>query len=143
MPTTSGRCACGAIRYECSADPIVCSNCHCRDCQRASGSAFASLFIVWADSFRILSGKLKFYEVTAESGGWMRRGFCPDCGSPILIEQPHRPRIILIHAASLDDPSLHKPRMDCYVTRAQPWDTMHPARRKFDEMPPVPDTLNG
>jgi hypothetical protein len=39
----SGGCACGAIHYECNADPVVMLNCHCRDCQRASGSAYAAV----------------------------------------------------------------------------------------------------
>ena len=42
----SGGCACGAIHYECNADPVVMSNCHCRDCQQASGSAYAAVVAV-------------------------------------------------------------------------------------------------
>lgn len=41
----SGGCACGAIRYECSGEPLASLNGHCRDCQRASGSAFAAILI--------------------------------------------------------------------------------------------------
>ena len=37
-----GGCVCGEIRYTCSAEPLLVANCHCRDCQRASGSAFAT-----------------------------------------------------------------------------------------------------
>src|SRR4029077_6281528 len=44
----SGGCACGAIHYECSADPVRMLNCHCRDCQQASGSAYAAIVIVKA-----------------------------------------------------------------------------------------------
>ena len=42
----SGGCACGAIHYECTADPVIMLNCHCRDCQRASGSAYAAVVAV-------------------------------------------------------------------------------------------------
>ncbi|MGO9430932.1 GFA family protein [Rhodoblastus sp.] len=50
MPTSlKGGCLCGRIRYECGEQPIVQMICHCRDCQRASGSAYASLLIVPRD----------------------------------------------------------------------------------------------
>src|SRR5262249_35144416 len=42
----SGGCACGAIHYECNVDPVIMLNCHCRDCQRASGSAYAAVVAV-------------------------------------------------------------------------------------------------
>ncbi len=42
----SGGCTCGAIRYECSTEPVVSWQCHCRDCQHASGSAFSAILYV-------------------------------------------------------------------------------------------------
>ena len=36
----TGGCLCGAVRYECTADAIFMGNCHCRDCQKASGGAY-------------------------------------------------------------------------------------------------------
>jgi len=42
----SGGCACGAIRYETDADPVVMLNCHCSDCRKASGSAYAAIVVV-------------------------------------------------------------------------------------------------
>jgi len=39
----SGGCACGAIRYECAAEPLYMVNCECRDCQRATGSAYCAV----------------------------------------------------------------------------------------------------
>lgn len=135
----SGGCACDSIRYECSADPILAFNCHCRCCQRASGSAFASLLVVPAAAFQLLKGKLHYYTVRADSGYPVRRGFCRDCGSPLVVKEPHRPSIVLIQAASLEDPGWHKPTMDIYTTRAQPWDHMNPELPKFPAMPPLPD----
>src|SRR5215470_2525146 len=63
-----GGCACGAIRYECSAAPIFALNCHCRDCQRATGTAYASVLRVPAKAFRVTQGEPRFYTVTADSG---------------------------------------------------------------------------
>jgi hypothetical protein len=136
-----GGCACGKIRYECSAPPIVSSNCHCRDCQRASGSAFGSFLVVWAEAFQIRSGDPKFYRKMSDSGNPMLRGFCSDCGSPLIIRQPHRPKLVVIHAASLDDPSPHKPTMDIFTASAQPWNPMSPDLQKLPAMPPLPESL--
>ena len=137
----SGGCACGAIRYECSARPIVSSNCHCRDCQRASGSAFGPFLTVSADALRLTRGEPRFYRKVSDGGNPMLRGFCPDCGSPLLIQEPHQSKIVSIHAASLDDPSWYKPTMDIFTASAQPWDVMNPKLEKFARMPPIPESF--
>ena len=79
IPFTGG-CMCGAIRYECSASPIFMGNCHCRDCQQATGTAFAAAILVPRDAVTI-SGDLKYYEVIGGGGHPIGRGFCPNCGS--------------------------------------------------------------
>lgn len=137
----SGGCACGAIRYECTAGPIVSSNCHCRDCQRATGSAFGSFLVVGADAFRLLGGQPKFYRKISDGGDPMLRGFCPECGSPIVIYEPHRPKLAIVYAATLDDPSRHTPTMDIFTASAQPWDVMNPDLQKFPAMPPMPESF--
>lgn len=137
VPFTGG-CLCGAIRYECSAEPIVMGNCHCRDCQQASGSAFAAAILVPRNAVTI-AGDVKYYEVTGDSGGTVGRGFCPNCGST-LFSKPPMPEFMGITAGSLDDPSEFKPSMDFYTASAQPWDYMNPDLPKFAKMPP-PDAV--
>lgn len=66
--TFAGGCACGAIRYECFAEPILSFNCHCLNCQKASGSAFASCMIVPSADFRLVKGEPKYHTVTADNG---------------------------------------------------------------------------
>jgi hypothetical protein len=64
MPTLlTGGYACGAIRYACTADPLLAVNCHCRDCQRASGSAFAAILRLPAAAFSVTKGAPQFYTV--------------------------------------------------------------------------------
>lgn len=137
----TGGCACGAIRYAYTSDEILALNCHCRDCQRASGSAFGALVIVWKEEFEMLDGELKYYTKKSDAGNTMQRGFCADCGSPMTIFEPHRPKLIFLHAASLDDPSKHQPTMDIFTDSAHPWDILDPEIQKFPGMPPVPDEL--
>ena len=71
----SGGCACAAIRYECRAEPVFSWQCHCRDCQRASGGMPCPVMYVPKTALTI-SGRAKYYEVQADSGNAVRRGFC-------------------------------------------------------------------
>ncbi len=129
-----GGCACGAIRYECSAEPAFSWNCHCRDCQRASGSAFCPVLYVPRTALTI-TGESKYYEVTAKSGNKVSRGFCSRCGSPVFIQAELVPDLQGLWAASLDDPSLFQPQVQVWTDRAQPWDCLTPTLAKIGEAP--------
>jgi hypothetical protein len=130
----SGRCACGAVRYASSAEPTFFLNCHCRDCQRATGSGYAAIAVVPAASLTV-NGEARYHAATGDSGHRIERGFCPACGSPLLMRLERLPDAVAIHAASLDDPALHRPAMDIFTTSAQPWDHMNPELRKFPKAP--------
>jgi hypothetical protein len=130
----SGGCACGAVRYECSAEPLMMGNCHCRDCQRASGGPFVSIVAVPKDALKI-TGDVKYHEVKADSGRPIKRGFCGKCGSR-LFGFSSAP-FIGVSAGSLDDPSWYSPSFDIYTSSAQPWDYMNPELAKFPKMPPM------
>jgi len=65
-----------------------------------------------------------------------RRGFCPDCGSPILVKPDAAPQWVAIRVASLDDPSGFGPQVDVWTADAPPWDPMNPALPKFEMYPP-------
>src|SRR5947208_590460 len=108
----SGGCACGAIRYESTAAPVMMLHCHCRDCPQSSGGPCSSLVIVPAEAFKLLQGSPRFHASPSHMGGKTRRGFCADCGSPILGKPEAIPHIVAITTASLDDPSWFKPQMN-------------------------------
>lgn len=78
-----GRCLCGHISYEATVNPERVAICHCSDCQTHTGSAFGVVAGVVDQEFRLLSGQLKFYEKTAESGAVRALAFCPECGTRI------------------------------------------------------------
>jgi hypothetical protein len=132
VPFTGG-CLCGSVRYECSTVPIVMGNCHCRDCQRATGTAYAAAIVVPHNAVTI-TGEVKYYDVTGDSGAIVGRGFCPNCGSR-LFSSPPNPEMMGIMAGSFDDPSEFQPAMDMYVASAQPWDYMNPNLPKFAKFP--------
>src|SRR3954465_12304714 len=96
----SGGCACGAIRYECTAEPVVMLHCHCRDCQRSSGGPFSSFVVVPAEAFRFVKGTPRFYGSPSERGGLNQRGFCAECGSPVVSNPEMAPQIVAIRVAS-------------------------------------------
>ena len=134
VPFTGG-CSCGAIRYECSVEPILSGNCHCRDCQRASGGAYSATMIIPKAAFTVTKGQPKHHDVTAKNGLTARRFFCADCGSPLFAHPPSLPDCIGLRAGSLDDPSVYQPTMDIFTDSAQPWDYLNPDIPKFGQQP--------
>ena len=103
----SGGCACGAIRYECSAEPVVMLKCHCRNCQHMTGSGFSPAVLVPAEAFRVTRGQLRYHFTRSAAGGQHKRGFCAECGSLLTGgENTERPTgVVGVTAGSLDDPS--------------------------------------
>ena len=131
----AGGCACGAIRYQSTAEPAMMLHCHCRDCQRSSGGPFSSFVIVPAEAFKLLQGSLRFHASPSEAGGMTRRGFCADCGAPIVAKSDSVLQFAAIRTASLDDPGSFNPQVDVWTSDAHPWDRMDPALPKFAKYP--------
>ena len=128
----SGGCACGAVRYKCSAGPLGMLNCHCRDCQYASGSSHTAVVVVPTPSVEVEGESLKYYDSIADSGTRVFRGFCSVSGSPLFAKnEKYQKDFLAIKAASMDDPSRFKPGTDIWTDSAQPWDIMHPDMVKF------------
>lgn len=132
--TVTGGCACGAVRYECSAEPVFMGNCHCRDCQKTTGGPYVAAIRVPKTALKII-GAVKYHELTGDSGKRVSRGFCPVCGSRLFSAIEARPEVVAILAGSLDDPSIYKPTVDIYTSSAQLWDHMDPQTLKFPKMP--------
>jgi hypothetical protein len=126
----TGGCICGAIRYECDADPVAMLNCHCRDCQRVSGSGYAAILAVPKTAVRV-QGEPRFYKTIGESGRAVERGFCAICGSPVLGYLERLPDVMVLRAPSLDDPARFKPTMDIFTESAWPWDAMAAETKKL------------
>lgn len=135
--SVSGGCACGRIRYTCQAKPIVQLTCHCLDCQKASGSAFAAVMMVPSDSLICTGAAPKFHTVTATSGRSMNREFCGECGAPLFIRKPEMTMISFIQVSSLDDPSIFAPEMHFYAARAQPWERFRDDIPRYETSAPA------
>lgn len=121
MPYQGG-CLCGAVRYEFDAEPIAAVHCHCKDCQRATGSGFATVFGLSREQLDISgSDQLGRFTLTADSGRDVSRSFCARCGSPLFTEADNNPTLIWIKAGSLDDASWLQPTARCWTGSAAPW----------------------
>jgi hypothetical protein len=129
-PEAIRQVVCGAIHYEIDADPIAMLNCRCSDCRKASGSGYSAIIFVPKDAVK-LRGDARFYGTRGSSGKMVERGFCPNCGSPVIEQVERLPNTLGILAGCLNDPSLYKPSMDLYTDSAQHWDSMLPHTKKF------------
>jgi len=115
----TGGCLCGKIRYTLNVEPQICVTCHCKNCQRQAGTAL-SIIIGVPESAVEITGDVKTYNDTGDSGARVRRQFCGDCGSPVFtrLEQPG---MMFIKAGSLDDTAGLTPSIHCYTKSKQDW----------------------
>lgn len=113
-PITGG-CQCGAVRYEISEGPTEVGYCHCRKCQKAYGNLFGIFALFAKDAVRVTQGELKYYR----SSAWMKRGFCPDCGTPLL--SPDDSGVIGVQVGSLDHPENFAPDSHWGIESQVPW----------------------
>ena len=116
-PLTGG-CQCGHIRYDLAGQPFGLAVCYCRECQRQSGSAFGMSLAVAPDTFKLLAGTLKTFQVKCDSGRIKTCAFCPECGTRIYHQTGNG---MSIKAGTLDDTSWLKPDSHYWTMRKQPW----------------------
>ncbi|RFU49713.1 GFA family protein [Paraburkholderia sp. DHOC27] len=133
IPVTGG-CACGSVRYACAREPLAMINCHCEDCQLASGAPFASGIVVRTADLQI-SGTPRSHAVRASSGGLTTRSFCAECGTPLFTQSSTYPQVTSIRFPSLDDTSGFKPTLDIYTASAQGWVCLDEALPHFPQSP--------
>ncbi|MEL6352054.1 MAG: GFA family protein [Cyanobacteria bacterium J06627_28] len=130
----SGGCACGAIRYECSSEPLAMLNCHCQNCQQSSGAPFASGIVVSTQSIAV-TGLPKAYSVRASSGALTTRSFCANCGSPLFTVGEARPDVTSIRFTTLDIKDDFRPALDIWTASATPWVCLDEGLPHFSQSP--------
>ena len=134
IPYTGG-CACGAVRYTCSAEPMMLRNCHCQDCQRATGSAFAAILSLPINGFRLDRGTTISNTTVGDNGNTVTRHSCEACGSLLHGFASAFPDLVSLAVGSLDDPSGFCPDFELFTSRAHAWALGYPESRKFETMP--------
>ena len=106
--TITGRCLCGAIRWESGAPPLVTRVCWCRDCQYLGAGSGTVNACFRTATFRV-TGTTGDYPSLADSGNRMHRRFCPTCGTALFSEAEARPHLIFVRVGTFDDPNLAPP----------------------------------
>ena len=117
-----GGCACGAVRYSLTTAPLIVHACHCRDCQRITGSAF--VINLWIEakfveagatapkSFRLAGGSRKPHEVF----------FCEACGTYLWSRYHGAPGdFLFVRAGTLDRPEAVRPDVHIFTRSKLPW----------------------
>jgi hypothetical protein len=137
MTKLEGGCLCGKVRYVVSAEPIFSGACHCRNCQKETGSAFNQVLGVPSDALAV-TGAVQVYDGRGDSGQPTHRSFCPTCGSPIASNVDVMPGISMISIGTLDDPSVAVPQMHIYCRSKLDWITLPEGVGVFPAMPPPP-----
>jgi len=135
--TTSyvGGCACGAVRYEIDDKPVFENHCHCRQCQRRSGTGHGS-YLTFPDLTKAkLTGEARTWRVAGDSGNEKIYAFCPTCGTTVHLTYAAMPGVITIPAGSLDAPEFFNPSVVTYNVRALEWDALDSRLTRFDKMP--------
>jgi len=120
MAEIKGGCLCGAVRYSAETEQTEAIICHCTDCQKFTGAAFAALVPLQKSALTI-TGPVKTHSALGGSGNPVIRHFCAECGSSLLEEPTVRPGLAIVFAGTLDDPKAVSPAREIFRDDALPW----------------------
>lgn len=126
-----GECLCGHVRYEATIKPEKVSICHCTQCQVNSSAPFRFGVMVRKENFRLLSGQLKTYVKTAESGNPRALTFCPECGTSIYGTGVDNQDVLSLRLGTARQRAELVPRTQVWCRSALPWLSQLDGMRKI------------
>jgi hypothetical protein len=126
-----GGCACGAIRYRLTSEPLFTHCCHCLNCQRQTGSAFVVNLLIEADRVELLAGEPKPVDVPRDQGRPQTIYRCPVC-QVALFSRYTRPDVLFVRGGTLDDPSSIAPDVHIYTRSKLDWVQLPESVPAFD-----------
>lgn len=117
-----GGCGCGAVRYRLASPPMYVHCCHCTECQRQTGSAFAVNALIEADRIELLEGAMREVVLPTESGKGLATQQCAVCGAVLWMHYAGAGRgVAFLRVGTLDDPSACPPDIHIFTRSKQPW----------------------
>lgn len=132
-----GSCLCGDVQFRANRSPLAMALCHCRICQKQSGSAFSVIALFPASACE-LTGATQIFRTEASDGAPIERSFCRTCGSPIMASSSRTEEqgVVIIKAPLLDRFQDLKPTMQIFCDGAVTWLGTLDAVPSFPAMPP-------
>jgi hypothetical protein len=119
--TLEGGCGCGAVRYRLTDEPIFVNNCHCRICQRQTGTGSAVNAFIEMDRIELLSGELAERDFPTGSGATQTIVRCANCGTPVWSHYRLGRKAAAVRVGTLDNPSAVRPDAAIYVADRPAW----------------------
>ncbi len=117
-----GHCTCGKVAYQIDRMPLFTHCCHCRWCQRETGSAFVLNALVEAEAFTVTRGAPVDVDTPSESGNGQVIARCPDCHVALWsVYSGAGPKFRFLRVGTLENPDLCPPDIHIYTASKQPW----------------------
>ena len=126
-----GGCACGAVRYRLTSDPLFTHCCHCLNCQRQTGSAFVINVLIEADRLELLGGEPHAVDVARDDGSMQTIFRCPSCQVAVYSRYTH-PGVLFVRGGTLDDPSGVAPDVHIFTRSKLSWVSLPDGVPAFD-----------
>ena len=120
--TFEGGCTCRHVRYRLTSRPMFVNCCHCRWCQRETGSAFVLNAMIEADRVERLSGEVDVVDTPSNSGRGQKISRCPKCRVAVWSNYSGAgPAIRFVRVGTLDEPDRLPPDIHIFTESKQPW----------------------
>ena len=121
MTSRTASCRCGQLQATVTGEPVRVSVCHCLNCKKRSGSAFA-VQARWPKEAVLIDGRSHTFVKVADSGNRATFHFCPDCGSDVYYSNEGVfDDLIAIPLGAFDDPYFLSPHFSVWEERKHPW----------------------
>jgi hypothetical protein len=129
-----GGCTCRHIRYRLSGPPLIVHACHCRWCQRETGTAFALNALYEADRVQHIAGEPEIVVTPSLSGKGQRIARCPKCHVAVWSHYAGAGSAVrFVRVGTADDPDRMPPDIHIFTTSKQPWVTLPTNAKAFAE----------
>ena len=129
--TITGSCFCKTVQYRIKSAISMAVNCHCNNCKKITGGAFASLAVVREKHLEITSGEesLATYQLSEN----LKKYFCHHCGTPIFNRNSRYPGRCMMALGSLDNPAIVAPSVNVHCENRLAWVNLDETLQNFEQ----------